>query len=144
MADVANARTSRTGSEPSTAELVQRATEQVSRLVRDELALARAELTQKGKHAGIGIGLFGGGGALALYGLGALVATAILLLDLVLPAWAAALIVAVVLFAMAGILALVGKKQVSQAVPPVPAAAVRSVRADVDTVTAAVKDRGRA
>ncbi|MEW2375195.1 phage holin family protein [Micromonospora sp. NPDC047812] len=144
MADVANARTSRTGSEPSTAELVQRATEQVSRLVRDELALARAELTQKGKHAGIGIGLFGGGGALALYGLGALVATAILLLDLVLPAWAAALIVAVVLFAMAGVLALVGKKQVSQAVPPVPEAAVRSVRADVDTVTAAVKDRGRA
>ncbi|MEU4780511.1 phage holin family protein [Micromonospora sp. NPDC023633] len=144
MADVANARTSRTGSEPSTAELVQRATEQVSRLVRDELALARAELTQKGKHAGIGIGLFGGGGALALYGLGALVATAILLLDLVLPAWAAALIVAVVLFALAGVLALVGKKQVSQAVPPVPEAAVRSVRADVDTVAAAVKDRGRA
>ena len=126
------------------AELVQRATEQVSRLVRDELTLARAELTEKGKHAGIGIGLFGGGGALALYGLGALVAAAILLLDLVLPAWAAALIVAVVLFAVAGVLALVGKKQVSQAVPPMPEAAVRSVRADVDTVTAAVKDRGRA
>ncbi|MEH0841532.1 phage holin family protein [Micromonospora sp. CPCC 205711] len=143
MADVANHRTSRTGTEPSTAELVQRATEQVSRLVRDELALARAELTQKGKHAGIGIGLFGGGGALALYGLGALVATAILLLDLVLPAWAAALIVAVVLFLLAGVLALVGKKQVSHAVPPMPEAAVRSVRADVDTVTAAVKDRGR-
>ncbi|MEV4489385.1 phage holin family protein [Micromonospora coxensis] len=144
MADVANHRTSRTGSEPSTAELVQRATEQVSRLVRDELALARAELTQKGKHAGIGIGLFGGGGALALYGLGALVATAILLLDLVLPAWAAALIVAVVLFLIAGIFALVGKKQVSRAVPPVPESTVRSVRADVDVVTAAVKDRGRA
>ncbi|MGB2569031.1 phage holin family protein [Micromonospora citrea] len=144
MADVANHRTSRTGSEPSTAELVQRATEQVSRLVRDELALARAELTQKGKHAGIGIGLFGGGGALALYGLGALVATAILLLDLVLPAWAAALIVAVVLFLIAGVFALVGKKQVSRAVPPVPESTVRSVRADVDVVTAAVKDRGRA
>ncbi|MER5701575.1 phage holin family protein [Micromonospora sp. NPDC002296] len=144
MADVANHRTSRTGSEPSTAELVQRATEQVSRLVRDELALARAELTQKGKHAGIGIGLFGGGGALALYGLGALVAAVILLLALVMPAWLGALIVAVVLFLLAGILALVGKKQVSQAVPPVPAATVRSVRADVDTVTAAVRDRGRA
>ncbi|WP_431976963.1 phage holin family protein [Micromonospora haikouensis] len=144
MADVANHRTSRTGSEPSTAELVQRATEQVSRLVRDELALARAELTQKGRHAGIGIGLFGGGGALALYGLGALIAAAILLLALVVPAWVAALIVAVVLFLAAGILALVGKKQVGQAVPPVPAATVRSVRADVDTVTAAVKDRGRA
>ncbi|MFF3866559.1 phage holin family protein [Micromonospora sp. NPDC001898] len=144
MADVANHRTSRTGSEPSTAELVQRATEQVSRLVRDELALARAELTQKGKHAGIGIGLFGGGGALALYGLGALVAAVILLLALVMPAWLGALIVAVALFLLAGILALVGKKQVSQAVPPVPAATVRSVRADVDTVTAAVRDRGRA
>ncbi|MFC8845450.1 MULTISPECIES: phage holin family protein [unclassified Micromonospora] len=144
MADVANHRTSRTGSEPSTAELVQRATEQVSRLVRDELALARAELTQKGKHAGIGIGLFGGGGALALYGLGALIAAGILLLALVVPAWLAALIVAVALFLMAGILALVGKRQVGQAVPPVPAATVRSVRADVDTVTAAVKDRGRA
>jgi uncharacterized membrane protein YqjE len=144
MADVANHSTSRTGSEPSTAELVQRATEQVSRLVRDELALARAELTQKGKHAGIGIGLFGGGGVLALYGLGALVAAAVLLLALVMPGWLAALIVAVVLFVLAGILALVGKKQVSQAVPPVPEATVRSVRADVDTVTAAVKDRGRA
>ncbi|WP_229398322.1 phage holin family protein [Micromonospora okii] len=144
MADVASHRTSRTGSEPSTAELVQRATEQVSRLVRDELALARAELTEKGKHAGVGIGLFGGGGALALYGLGALIAAGILLLALVMPAWLAALIVAVVLFVVAGILALVGKKQVSQAVPPVPSAAVRSIRADVDTVAAAVKDRGRA
>lgn len=144
MADVANQQTSRTGTEPSTAELVQRATEQVSRLVRDELALARAELTRKGKHAGIGIGLFGGGGALAFYGLGALVVTAVLLLDLVMPAWLAALIVAVVLFLVAGVLALVGKKQVSQAVPPVPASTVQSLRADVDVVTAAVKDRGRA
>ncbi|MEH0825489.1 MULTISPECIES: phage holin family protein [unclassified Micromonospora] len=144
MADVANHQTSRTGSEPSTAELVQRATEQVSRLVRDELALARAELTQKGKHAGIGIGLFGGGGALAFYGLGALIAAGVLLLDLVMPAWLAALIVAVVLFLVAGVLALVGKKQVSRAVPPVPASTVQSVRADVDVVTAAVKDRGRA
>jgi uncharacterized membrane protein YqjE len=143
MADVANPSTSRTRNEPSTAELVQRATEQVSRLVRDELALARAELTEKGKHAGIGVGLFGGGGVLAAYGLGALLTAVVLLLALVLPAWLAALIVAVVLFVLAGILALIGKKQVSQAVPPVPAATVRSVRADVDTVAAAVRDRGR-
>jgi uncharacterized membrane protein YqjE len=125
--------------EQSTAELVQRASEQISRLVRDELALAKAELTEKGKHAGLGIGLFGGGGALAVFGLGALVATAILLLDLVLPAWAAALIVTVVLFAMAGVLALVGRRQVRQAVPPVPSAAALSVRADVDAVTSAIK-----
>ncbi|RKN35311.1 phage holin family protein [Micromonospora musae] len=143
MADLADARTSRNGSEPSTAELVQRATEQLSRLVRDELALARVELTKKGKHAGIGIGLFGGGGALAFYGLGVLVITAVLLLDLVLPAWAAALIIGVGLFLLAGILAIVGKQQVSRAVPPVPAVTVRSVRADMDVLAAAVKDRRR-
>ncbi|MBX7267970.1 phage holin family protein [Micromonospora sp. Llam7] len=143
MADVANARTSHNGSEPSTAELVQRAAEQVSRLVRDELTLARAELTQKGKHAGIGLGLLAGGGALAFFGLGALVTATILLLALVVPAWAAALIVAAAVFLIAGVLALIGKRQVSRAVPPVPQATVRSLRADVDVVSAAVKDRGR-
>ncbi|MFK3984170.1 phage holin family protein [Micromonospora sp. NPDC050397] len=143
MADLRDGKVTRPVAEQSIAELVQRATEQVSRLVRDELALARAELTQKGKHAGIGVGLFGGGGALAFYGLGALVVTAILALDVVLPAWAAALVIAGALFLMAGLLALVGKRQVTRAVPPVPTAAVRSVRADVDTVTAAVKDRGQ-
>ncbi|RIV37855.1 phage holin family protein [Micromonospora radicis] len=144
MADVANVRTSHNGSEPSTAELVQRATEQVSRLVRDEFALARAELTQKGKHAGVGVGLLAGGGAVAFFGLGALITAAILLLALVLPAWAAALIVAGTLFLVAGALALVGRRQLSRAVPPVPQATVRSLRADVDVVSAAVKDRGRA
>ncbi|MGW4463530.1 phage holin family protein [Micromonospora sp. NBC_01796] len=143
MADLRDGKVTRPVAEQSVAELVQHGTEQVSKLVRDELALARAELAQKGKHAGIGVGLFGGGGALALYGLGALVATAILALDLVLPAWAAALIIAGVLFIGAGLLALIGKSQVTRAVPPVPSAAVKSVRADVDTVTAAVKDRGQ-
>ncbi|WP_434743634.1 phage holin family protein [Micromonospora sp. SH-82] len=143
MTEVANSRTTRTGAEPSTAELVQRATEQVSRLIRDELTLARAELTEKGRHAGIGVGLFGGGGALAFYGLGALITAVVLLLATWIAAWLSALIVAVVLFVVAGILALAGKKQVKQAVPPVPAAAVTSVRADVDTVSAAVKDGRR-
>lgn len=130
-------------SEQSIAELVQRASEQISLLVRDELALARAELTAKGKHAGAGLGLFGGGGALALYGGGALIASVVLLLALVMPAWAAALVVAVVLFAVAGVLALLGKRQLSEAVPPVPTGAAESMRADVGTVTAAVKHRGR-
>ncbi|HEX8628051.1 MAG TPA: phage holin family protein [Catenuloplanes sp.] len=144
MADVLNGGPARPDADHSTSELVQRASEQISRLVRDELALARAELTEKGKHAGVGVGLFGGGGALALYGLGALIATFILLLALVMPAWVAALIVAVVLFIAAGVMALLGKKQVKQAVPPVPRAAADSVKADVGVVTAAVKDRGRA
>ncbi len=143
MADVLNGTPVRPGADQSTAQLVQRASEQISRLVRDELALAKAELTEKGKHAGVGIGLFGGGASLALYGVGALIASAILALALVMPGWLAALIVAVVLFVIAGVLALAGKKQVSQAVPPMPKAASDSVRADIDAVTAAVKDRGR-
>ncbi|MFC7545298.1 phage holin family protein [Plantactinospora sp. GCM10030261] len=143
MADVVDGGRARPVAEQSTAELVQRATEQISTLIRDELALAKAELAEKGKHAGIGVGLFGGGGVLALYGLGALVTAAILALALAVPAWLAALIVAVMLFGVAGILALAGKKQVSQAVPPVPSAAADSLRADVNVVAAAVKDGRR-
>jgi uncharacterized membrane protein YqjE len=143
MAEVVDAGPPRSPAQQSTSELVQRATEQVTKLVRDELALARAELTEKGKHAGVGAGLLGGGGVLAVYGVGVLIATAVLLLDLVMPAWLAALIVAVVLFIVAGILALIGRKQVKQAVPPMPTAAAASVRADVDAVAAAVKDSRR-
>src|SRR3954466_14413768 len=89
MADVLNGRPV---AEQSTAELVQRASEQVSRLVRDEIALAKAELAEKGKHAGIGIGLFGTSGVFALYGVGAAIATLIIVFDLFLPLWLAALI----------------------------------------------------
>lgn len=145
MADVLNGTKSRPVTEQSTSELVQKASEQISRLVRDELALAKAELTEKGKHAGIGAGLFGGGGVLALYGVGALIATLIIVLDLFLPLWLAALIMTVLLFATAGVLALLGKKQVAQATPPEPSEAVASVKADVDEVKHAVRDgRSRA
>jgi uncharacterized membrane protein YqjE len=144
MADVLNGGPARAATDQSTAELVQRASEQVSRLVRDEIALAKAELAEKGKHAGIGIGLFGGGGVLALYGTGALIATLIIVFDLFLPLWLAALIISVLLFAVAGILALIGKKQVNKAVPPEPKAAIESVKADVDEVKQAVKERSRA
>ena len=144
MADVLNGGPARPVTDQSTSELVQRASEQITTLVRDEIALAKAELSEKGKHAGIGVGLFGGGGVLALYGLGALLATIIIALDLVMPLWLAALIVAVVLFLVAGILALFGKKQVTQAVPPEPEQAIQSVKADVNEVKHAVKDRSRA
>ena len=143
MVDIRDAAPSRPAAEQSTAELVQRATEQVSRLIRDELALARAELTAKGKHAGIGVGLFGGGGLLALAGLGTLIATAVLLLALVMPAWAAALIVSALLFVAAAGMALIGRRQVRQAAPPVPTATADSLRADVGTIAAAVRERRR-
>ncbi|BBH63649.1 membrane protein [Actinoplanes sp. OR16] len=130
--------------EQSTSELVQRASEQLSKLVRDELTLAKAELAEKGKHAGIGAGLFGGAGVLAGYGVGALIATLVIVLAIWLPLWAAALIMTVVLFAVAGVLALLGKKQVSRAVPPEPQAAIEGLKADVDEVKQAVKERSRA
>jgi uncharacterized membrane protein YqjE len=143
MADVVPGRPADKVAEPSTSELVQKAAEQLSRLIRDELALAKAELAEKGKHAGIGVGLFGGTGVLGLYGLTALLAAAVLGLAEVMPGWLAALIVAVVLFLVAGVLALMGRRQVRQATPPMPEGAAESVRADVRTVTAAVRrERG--
>ena len=139
MADVLNGGPARPVADQSTSELVQRASEQVSRLVRDEIALAKAELAEKGKHAGIGIGLFGSGGILATYGVGALIATLIIVFDLFLPLWLAALIITVTLFVVAGVLGLLGKNQVTKAVPPQPSEAVSSVKADVDQVKHAVK-----
>ncbi|GAA3282047.1 phage holin family protein [Dactylosporangium vinaceum] len=123
----------------STAELVKLAAEQVSTLVRDELKLAQIELTEKGKRAGLGVGMFGGAGVVALYGVGAMLAALIIGLAAVMPAWLAALIVGVALFAVAGVLALVGKRQVKQAVPAMPQETVASVKADVDTVSASIK-----
>jgi uncharacterized membrane protein YqjE len=121
--------------EPTTGELINRLTEQTTALVRSELQLAKTEMTEKAKHAGVGAGLFGGAGLIALYGVGALIATIILaLVALGLAPWLAALIVTVVLFVIAGIAALVGKKQVSQATPAAPEKTIDSVKRDVETV----------
>ena len=120
--------------EPATGQLVSDLTTQISQLVRDEARLAQVEVTQKAKRLGIGAGFFGGAGLFAFFGLAALITTAILLLDLVLPAWLAALIVTVVLFAVAGVLALVGKKDVQKGSPPVPTEAIASTKTDIQTV----------
>ena len=123
-----------TTAEPSTGQLVSDLTDQITRLVRNEARLAQAEVTQKAKRLGVGAGLFGGAGLFAFFGLAALITTAILLLALVLPAWLAALVVAVVLFAIAGVLALVGKKDVQKGSPPLPTEAIASTKADIQTV----------
>jgi len=143
MADVLNGGPARPVAEQSTAELVQRASEQLSRLVRDEIALAKAELAEKGKRVGIGIGLFGGVGVLVFYGIGAAVATLIIVFHLFLPLWLAALIVTATLFLLAGALALIGKSQVTKAASPESKGAIESVMADVDEVKQAVKQRSR-
>ncbi len=120
-------------SELSTAQLVSRMTEQTSELVRTEVQLAKAEIQATVKDVGKGAGLFGGAGVTALYGVGALIATAILGLATVVDAWLAALIVTIVLFAVAAVLALAGKKKVAQAPPPVEATK-RNVARDIAAV----------
>jgi uncharacterized membrane protein YqjE len=125
--------------ERSTAELVKELSEQVSALVRDELKLAQLEMTRKGKQTGMGIGMLGGSGLVALYGLGCLIACVIIALSGVLAAWLAALIVGVVLLAVAGVAALMGKGRLQRATPPVPKEAVSSVKTDVEEI----KERAR-
>ncbi|MCI2237820.1 phage holin family protein [Paenibacillus sp. TRM 82003] len=118
----------------SVGQLVSDLTQQVSHLVRDEVQLAKMDLTEKGKKAGKGLGAFSVAGLLAFFGIAALVTTAIAALALVLDVWLSALIVAVVLLAVAAVAALVGKKEVQQATPPVPQAAVDGVKKDIDAV----------
>ena len=128
--------------ETATSDLVRQAADQITTLVRDELALAKAEMSSKAGAAGRGVGLFSAAGLVSLYGALGVLTAIVLLLALAMPAWVAALVVGIVLLLVAGILALVGRSQVRQATPPVPEAAVRGARADIDAVTSAVQERG--
>jgi Putative Actinobacterial Holin-X, holin superfamily III len=125
--------------ERSTADLVKLLSEQISMLVRDELKLAQLEMTRKGKQAGVGAGMLGGGGLIALYGLGCLIACAIIAISGVLAAWLAALIVGVALLAVAAAAALLGKSRLQKAASPVPGQAVASIKTDMDVI----KERAR-
>jgi uncharacterized membrane protein YqjE len=113
-------------------ELLKQLSQETTTLVRQELELAKAEMAEKGKRAGLGAGMFGGAGASALLGLGALSAAAIAALDTGMALWLAALIVAVIWLAVAGLLAMTGKSRVQQATPPVPEQTQRSVKEDVE------------
>jgi hypothetical protein len=118
----------------SVGELVGQATEQLSQLVRQEVALAKEELAEKGRRAGRGGGLLGAAGAFAYAGLLALAGTATAALSLALAVWAAALIVTAVLFVIAAVLAASGRAQLRRAAPPTPEEALDSVRADVEEI----------
>jgi len=113
-------------------ELLKQLSEETTRLVRQELELAKAELIQKGKQAGAGAGLFGGAGAIGFLALAALTTCFILALDAVMPAWLAALLVAVVYGVIAAVLALRGRAKVKQATPPVPEQTIETVKEDVE------------
>jgi Flp pilus assembly protein TadB len=119
----------------STGQLVVRLTDDIRTLVRDELALAQLELRSKAKRAGIGSGLFGVAGVVAILGVATLVAFAVLALGLALPYWASALIVGIGLLLLAGLLAMVGKQQLGKALPPKPDEAIANVKKDIEAVT---------
>jgi uncharacterized membrane protein YqjE len=133
------ARASNDDAEKAAGDLVKDLSQQVSTLVRQELQLARLEMQEKGKRAGIGAGLFGGAGLVAFYGGAALLTAIVLLIATSLEPWLAALIVAAGLFLIAGVLALGGKKQVEQVTPAAPGAAIESTKRDVDEVKARAK-----
>jgi Flp pilus assembly protein TadB len=121
--------------EASTGELIAHLTEDVRTLIRDEIRLAQVELKDKGKMAGFGAGLIGGAALVAYLGGAILAACVVLLLGLAMPYWAAALIVGLALMIAAGGLALAGRRQISQATPPLPEDAIAGARKDVDAIT---------
>ena len=123
----------------SRGELVKRLSEQASRLAHQEVELAKAELLLQGKRVETGLGMFGGAGALGFYALGALVAAAVLGLATAVSAWLSALIIALLLGAIAGLLALQGKSKMREATPLV-AEITASVKEDVQWA----KSRARA
>jgi predicted phage tail protein len=133
---------SETTSEKSVPELIKQITAQSAALARKELELAEAELTIKGKRAGIGAGMLGSAGVLSLFGVGCLAAAAIIALHLVMPSWAAALIVAGAFLGTAGFAAVFGGISVKRATPLAPSEAAASVKDDVEVIKAHA-ERGR-
>ena len=129
--------------ERSTGDLLKELSDHTTTLVKQEIDLAKAELSEKGRKAGLGAGMFGGAGLFAVFAFAALTACIIAVLESPLSLWLAALIVAVVYAAIAGVLALQGRKKVKQAVPPVPEQATESVKEDVEWAKTRAKS-GRA
>jgi uncharacterized membrane protein YqjE len=115
----------------STGDLLKQLSEEVSTLVRQEVELAKSELTEKGKKAGLGAGMFGGAGLFGVTAFFALTTCLILALSQGMDSWLAALIVTVVYGAVAGVLALAGKKKVEEAGPPQPEQTVETLKEDV-------------
>jgi hypothetical protein len=121
-------------SELGTAELIEHASQQLADLMRAEMRLAATEAKDKGKQAGVGAGLLGSAGLAAGYGVAALLTAVIAALALVLPVWAAALIVAAMSLAAATGLAITGRKRVTHSVPPIPEQALDSVKQDITEI----------
>jgi membrane protein len=139
MAELTDSHGRADDSSNSVGDLVRQLSEQTTTLIRQELRLATAEMQEKGRQAGSGAGMIGGAGLVGLYGVGALVAAAIIGLGTLVEPWLAAAIVGVVLLAAAGFAGLLGKQRVERGIPPTPEQAVESVQRDISTV----KERAR-
>ena len=117
----------------STGDLLKQLSNETTTLVKQELDLAKAEMAEKGKKAGAGAGMFGGAGLLGLGAFGALTAFFIALLQTALNhTWLAALIVAAVYGAVAGVLALQGRNKIQEATPPMPEQTVETLKEDAE------------
>jgi len=127
----------------STPELLRQLANETSTLVRQELDLAKAEMAEKGKEAGKGVGMFGGAGVIGLLAAGAFTAFLIALLATAMKTWIAALIVTIVYAAIAGVLALKGKNTLKNAGPPVPEHAQDNVKEDVRWVKTRARSSSR-
>jgi uncharacterized membrane protein YqjE len=117
--------------ERGTGELLKELSDHTTTLVRKEIELAKTELGEKGKKAGMGAGMFGGAGLFGIFAFAALTTCIIVALDSAMELWLAALIVAVVYGAIAAVLGLQGRNKVQEAGPPVPEQATESVKEDV-------------
>ena len=120
--------------EASTGELVRQLSEQVSALVRDELRMARLELARKGRFAGLGVGMYGASGLVALYAIACVIAAVIIAIAGEIRPWLAALIVGLALFVVSAVAALMGRSRMRRATPPMPEQAVEGTRADIEEV----------
>jgi uncharacterized membrane protein YqjE len=116
----------------SVGELVKDLSREVSTLVHQEIALAKAEMAEKGKRAGLGAGMLGGAGVFALAVVGGSMATIILILDTFMPNWLAALITTALYAAVAAVLALRGRDRLKETGAPIPERAKESVKEDIE------------
>jgi uncharacterized membrane protein YqjE len=127
----------------STGDLVKQLSEQTTTLVRKEIELAKAELSEKGKVAGQGAGMFGGAALVGLLALGTFTALVLSLLDKAMDFWVAALIVTVVYGAIAAVLAMTGRDRMKQGMPPAPEQTVETVKEDVQWAKSQAKSARR-
>ena len=118
----------------SVAELLRQLSQETTTLVKQELDLAKAEMAEKGKQAGKGAGMFGGAGLFGIFAFAALTTTFIAALDTFMVTWLAALIVAVVYGAIAGVLALRGKKEIDHMGAPVPEQTIETVKTTPEAI----------